>query len=364
MTAALEAQIKDTLAQYQDPFLTGDVVATRLLKNIDIQEGTITLHLCLGFPAKDYQHHLREQLLQRLSSLKLKQTIDIVIDWDIKSHAIQRGVKGLPEVKNIIAIASGKGGVGKSTTAVNLALAMQQAGAKVGLLDADIYGPNQPHMLGVSGQRPQSQDGQQMEPIVQYGIQTMSIGNLVDEKTAMVWRGPMASGALQQLFTDTKWQDLEYLLVDMPPGTGDIQLTLAQKLPVAGAVIVTTPQDIALLDVKKAINMFNKVAIPTLGIIENMASFQCEHCDHVTEIFGTGGGNRLADAYNVSLLGSLPLTMAIREGCDQGQPIVVAKPESDISLRYRDIARHLMVALSLREKDYASKFPNIVIESN
>ncbi len=363
MTEIQEEQIKHTLAQYQDPYLKQDIVTAKVLQSIKIEPSAITIDIRLGFPARDYQETLRQQLLHVLSRLNLSQAIQINIDWEVTSHAVQRGVKGLPQVKNIIAIASGKGGVGKSTTAVNLALAMLQAGAKVGLLDADIYGPNQPQMLGCSGERPQSDDGQSMKPIIKYGLQTMSIGNLVDEKTAMVWRGPMASGALQQLFTDTHWQDLDYLLVDMPPGTGDIQLTLAQKLPVSGALIVTTPQDIALLDVKKAINMFNKVSIPSLGIVENMASFHCEHCGHVTQIFGTGGGNALADEYNVSLLGSVPLTMAIREGCDEGRPIVIAAPESEVSQRYCDIARGLMANLSVLAKDYASKFPNIVIEN-
>ncbi|NNG12492.1 MAG: iron-sulfur cluster carrier protein ApbC, partial [Halobacteria archaeon] len=279
------------------------------------------------------------------------------------AHAVQKGVKHIDNIKNIIAVASGKGGVGKSTTAVNLALALSAEGASVGILDADIYGPSQPRMLGVHG-KPESKDGKSLEPMVSYHLQAMSIGFLVDEETPMIWRGPMVTQALQQLLNDTNWQDLDYLVVDLPPGTGDTQLTLAQQVPVSGAVIVTTPQDIALLDARKGLKMFEKVEVPVLGIVENMSIHICSECGHEEFIFGEGGGQRMSEEYNVDFLGGLPLDKRIREETDSGKPTVVAEPDSRISQIYREIARRTAAKLSLKTKDYAARFPQIVIQND
>jgi ATP-binding protein involved in chromosome partitioning len=281
----------------------------------------------------------------------------------IAAHKVQKGVKHIENIKNIIAVASGKGGVGKSTTAVNLALALSAEGAKVGILDADIYGPSQPRMLGVSG-KPESKDGKSLEPMNSYHLQAMSIGFLVDEETPMIWRGPMVTQALQQLLNDTNWDDLDYLVVDLPPGTGDTQLTLAQQVPVSGAVIVTTPQDIALLDARKGFKMFEKVEVPVLGIVENMSIHICSECGHEEHIFGEGGGQRMSDQYNVDFLGALPLDIRIREETDSGKPTVVAEPDSRISQIYREIARRTAAKLSLKSKDYAARFPQIVIQND
>ncbi len=270
----------------------------------------------------------------------------------IHSHAVQPTLKPLPRVRNIIAVGSGKGGVGKSTTAVNLALALAADGARVGLLDADVYGPSVPTMLGLSG-RPDSPDGKSIEPMRAHGIEAMSIGLLVDPETPMIWRGPMATSALTQLLNDTLWggeDGLDYLVVDLPPGTGDIQLTLAQKIPVAGAVIVTTPQDVATLDAKKALRMFEKVEVPVLGLIENMAVHVCTRCGHAEHIFGSGGGERMAAQYGVPLLGALPLEIGIREQGDAGVPIVVSAPDSPASQAYRATARRLAEVLSQRPR--------------
>jgi ATP-binding protein involved in chromosome partitioning len=281
----------------------------------------------------------------------------------IVSHSVQRGVKLMPGVKNIIAIASGKGGVGKSTTAVNLALALAQEGATVGLLDADIYGPSQPQMLGLTGQQPQSTDGNSMEPLEAYGLQAMSIGFMIDVDSPMVWRGPMVTQALEQLLNQTAWRDLDYLIVDMPPGTGDTQLTLAQKVPVTGAVIVTTPQDIALIDARKGLKMFEKVGIPIIGLIENMSIHICSKCGNEEHIFGQGGGEQMCKDYDTELLGSLPLEMSIRELADAGKPTVVGAPDSRAAEIYRAIARRIAVKVAERAKDMTSKFPNIVVQN-
>jgi ATP-binding protein involved in chromosome partitioning len=279
----------------------------------------------------------------------------------IIAHAVQPGVQNKAGVKNVIAIASGKGGVGKSTVAVNLALALTAQGARVGILDADIYGPSQPQMLGIH-QTPDIKTEAGLKPAVNYGVQSMSIGYLIDVNTPMIWRGPMVSRALQQLFQETLWDDLDYLIVDMPPGTGDIQLTLAQKIPVSGAVIVTTPQDIALLDARKGLEMFRKVNVPVLGVIENMSVHVCSQCGHAEAIFGSGGAENLAQTCDVELLGKLPLDIKIREGTDQGKPTVVAEPQSAISKMYQEIALKMIEKLAAQPKDYASKFPKIVVE--
>ncbi|MGH8553343.1 MAG: iron-sulfur cluster carrier protein ApbC, partial [Methylococcales bacterium] len=276
------------------------------------------------------------------------------------AHAVQKTLKPLPNIKNIIAVASGKGGVGKSTVAVNIALALAGDGANVGILDADIYGPSQPMMLGLSGS-PESLDGKTMEPKVAYGIQSISIGYLVDQDTPMIWRGPMVTNALQQLLNHTRWRDLDYLIVDLPPGTGDIQLTLSQQIPVSGAIIITTPQDISLLDAQKGLKMFEKVEVPVLGIVENMSTHICKQCGHEEAIFGSGGGQAMARKHGLKLLGSLPLDIAIRSHADFGQPIVIAEPEGRIAAIYRDIARRMAAQLSLRKKDSRGLFPNILV---
>jgi ATP-binding protein involved in chromosome partitioning len=286
--------------------------------------------------------------------------VSVEIATRIVSHAVQRGVQLLPKVKNVIAIASGKGGVGKSTTTANLALALAAEGASVGILDADIYGPSQPMMMGISG-RPESVDGQTMEPMENYGVQVMSIGFLVDDDQAMIWRGPMATQALDQLLRQTNWRELDYLLVDMPPGTGDIALTLSQRVPLTGAVIVTTPQDIALLDAKKGLKMFEKVGVPILGVVENMAIYHCPNCGHSEHIFGADGGRRMATEYGVDYLGGLPLTLSIREQADSGRPSVVADPDGEIAATYRAVARQIAVKVALKAKDFSAKFPTISV---
>lgn len=290
------------------------------------------------------------------------QKVSVNFQQKITGHKVQSSLKTIKSIKNIIAVASGKGGVGKSTTSVNLAIALAQEGANVGILDADIYGPNQPHMLGIK-QRPETGGADKsLNPVEAHGIQSMSIGYLIEQDQAVIWRGPMVTGALQQLLNDTKWQDLDYLIVDLPPGTGDVQLTMAQKIPVSGAVIVTTPQDIALLDARKAIAMFNKVAVPTLGVIENMSGYQCSQCGHEEHIFGVGGGQELAEKYSVDYLGHLPLDLTVRQQADAGVPIVVSQPDSPIAKSYRNMALAIATNLALQSKDYSSKFPNIVIE--
>ncbi len=319
------------------------------------------LHIQLGFPAHHYQAQLKTQLTELLQAKLNYVPHEIIVDWQIASHASQNPSLQQPNIKNIIAVASGKGGVGKSTVAVNVALALLREGAKVGILDADIYGPSQPLMLGVN-EKPESVDGKSMQPVVRHGLQSMSMGYLVGDKAPMVWRGPMVSSALQQLLRDTKWQDLDYLIVDLPPGTGDIQLTLSQKIPVAGALVVTTPQDMALLDARRAVEMFSKVKIPVLGLVENMAHFHCPKCGHDEAVFGQGGGERMAQEYDVRLLGSLPLDKRIREQADGGCPTVAAEPDSELAGRYLNIALNMAAQLALQGKDYSAKFPKIVIE--
>ena len=285
------------------------------------------------------------------------------ISFIVKAHKVQPGLKPYPRIKNIIAISSGKGGVGKSTTAVNIAISLQQLGAKVGLLDADICGPNQPKMLGATD-KPELTDEKKIKPLICYGIETMSIGYLVDAQTAMMWRGPMLTSALKQLLTDTLWGKLDYLIVDLPPGTGDIQLTLAQKIPVSGAVVITTPQDVALSDARRGIEMFMnaKIQVPVLGVIENMSQHICSECGHEESIFGYGGGERIAEQCKVPLLGKLALDKRICDAADRGQPIVVSDPEGDLACRYRDIALKMVTELSKRDVDHSAKFPNIIVE--
>ena len=361
MNDASREQIETALRGWQEPYLGSDLVSANAVREIGVKNGRVSVELELGFPADGYARELAGTLRGLLEALPGVRQAEVQVKTRILSHAVQHNLKPLAGVKNIIAVASGKGGVGKSTVAVNLALALSQDGARVGILDADIYGPSQPRMLGLTG-RPSTKDNKRIVPMVGHGVQCMSVGFLVDQETPMVWRGPMVTQALMQLIGDTDWDDLDYLVVDMPPGTGDIQLTLAQRVPVSGAVIVTTPQEIALLDARKGLRMFQKVEVGILGIVENMSTHVCSQCGHEEHIFGEGGGERLAAQYNVPFLGSLPLELRIREQTDSGNPSVAADPKSPIAQRYRDIARRAAAQLALAGKDYAGAFPKIVIE--
>jgi ATP-binding protein involved in chromosome partitioning len=363
MAAVSQLQVETALKELVDPYLEKDLVSAKTIKNIAVDDSKVTVEVQLGFPAKGYHTELAQKIKEKVAAIEGVSDVAVNISTKIVTHTVQKGVKPLQHIKNIIAVASGKGGVGKSTVTVNLALALSAEGATVGILDADIYGPSQPRMLGVQG-KPESKDGRSLEPIVSYHIQSMSIGYLIDEETPMIWRGPMVTQALEQLLNDTAWKDLDYLVIDLPPGTGDTQLTLAQKIPVSGAIIVTTPQDIALLDARKGLKMFQKVNVPILGIVENMSIHICSNCGHEEHIFGEGGGQRMADQYNVDFLGALPLDIKIREQVDSGRPSVVADPEGRIAQIYRDIARRTAAKLSLHSKNYAAKFPQIVIQNN
>ena len=361
--AVTESTLLGALQGVIDPNTAQDFVSTRQLKNLRIGSGgEVAFDVELGYPARSQIAGLTEALTAAARSVPGVTQVEARVTSRIVAHAVQRGVQLLPKVKNIIAVASGKGGVGKSTTAANLALALAAEGASVGILDADIYGPSQPMMMGLSG-RPESLDGKTMEPMENHGVQVISIGFLVEADNAMIWRGPMATQALEQLLRQTNWADLDYLIVDLPPGTGDIQLTLCQRVPVSGALIVTTPQDIALLDAKKALKMFEKVNVPVLGIIENMATHVCSNCGFEEHIFGEGGGARMAAQYGVPLIGALPLDIRIREQADGGTPTVAAMPDSDIAARYREIARNSAARLALRARNKQIQFPKIVIQN-
>ncbi|MCU0928378.1 MAG: iron-sulfur cluster carrier protein ApbC [Burkholderiaceae bacterium] len=360
MTQPSESAVLQALQTVVDPNTGRDFVATKQLKSLKVEGGDVSFDVELGYPAKSQITPLRRALIAAARTVPGVDNVSANLTVKIVAHAVQRGVQLLPKVKNVVAVASGKGGVGKSTTAVNLALALAAEGASVGILDADIYGPSQPMMMGIEG-RPESVDGQTMEPLENYGVQVMSIGFLVDADNPMIWRGPMATQALEQLLRQTNWRELDYLIVDMPPGTGDIQLTLSQRVPLTGAVIVTTPQDIALLDARKGLKMFEKVGVPILGIVENMAVYCCPNCGHVEHIFGAEGGKRMAAEYAVDYLGALPLNLSIREQTDSGRPTVVSDPDGEIAEIYKTVARQVAVKIAQKAKDFSAKFPSITI---
>jgi ATP-binding protein involved in chromosome partitioning len=352
--------VESALRSFVEPALGADLISAKAIKDIALDGDAVRVQVELGFPAERYKDEFGAALAAHLGAA-LGRAVELAVSWRVTAHAVQQGLKPLPGVRNIVAVASGKGGVGKSTVAANLALALAAEGAQVGILDADIYGPSQPRMLGISG-RPVSEDGKKLAPMIGHGLQCMSIGFLIDEEQPMVWRGPMVTQALTQLLNDTQWQDLDFLIVDMPPGTGDIQLTLAQRVPVSGAVIVTTPQDIALLDARKGLQMFRKVSIEVLGVVENMSTHICTKCGHEEHVFGAGGGERLAAQYDAPFLGSLPLDIRIREQADGGAPTVVADPDGKVSDAFRAIARRMAARLALRQRDHSHKFPKIVVE--
>src|SRR5712672_876022 len=356
-----EAQVQETLRKIVDPNTGKDLVSTRSARNIKVAGSDVSLDIELGYPGKSQHEPIRREVIQALRQAGAS-GVTVNVSSKVVAHAVQRGVKLVPGIKNIIAVASGKGGVGKSTTAVNLALALSAEGASVGVLDADIYGPSQPMMLGIAG-RPESKDGKHLEPMENHGLQAISIGFMIDIDTPMVWRGPMVTQALEQLLKDTNWREVDYLIVDMPPGTGDIQLTLAQKVPVTGAVIVTTPQDIALIDARKGLKMFEKVGIPILGVVENMSFHICPECGHESHIFGSGGGQKMSKDYGVELLGQLPLDESIQQQADSGKPTVVSDPEGKVAEIYRRIARRCAVKIAESQRDMTSKFPNIVVQN-
>jgi ATP-binding protein involved in chromosome partitioning len=362
MASIEKVDVENRLKTFIDPNHGEDLVAAKSVKSISVEGADVSVKLELGYPAKTVMPELKAAVEKYLKELPGIGVVNVEIYVKIIAHAVQQTLKPHSQVKNIIAVASGKGGVGKSTTAVNLALALAAEGANVGILDADIYGPSIPTMLGVSGY-PVSHDNKTMQPKVSYGIQTMSIGYLIDAGQPMIWRGPMATNALQQLLRDTAWDHLDYLIVDLPPGTGDIQLTLAQQIPVSGAVIVTTPQDIALIDAQRGLGMFEKVNVPVLGIVENMSVHICSQCGHAEAIFGEGGGALMAETNHVDFLGALPLDIRIRQFADSGRPTVVADPDSRAAEIYREIARKMAAKLALKAKDFSARFPNIVIQN-
>ncbi|MFO1325877.1 MAG: iron-sulfur cluster carrier protein ApbC [Rubrivivax sp.] len=360
MPTVTEAALHEALKSVIDPHTGRDYVSGRQIRNLRIDGHDVSFDVELGYPARSQVPALRKSLIAAARTVPGVENVSVNVVTKIISHAVQRGVQLLPRVKNVIAVASGKGGVGKSTTTVNLALALAAEGATVGILDADIYGPSQPMMMGISG-KPESLDGKSIEPMENHGVQVMSIGFLVEPDQAMIWRGPMATQALDQLLNQTNWRDLDYLLVDMPPGTGDIALTLSQRVPLTGAVIVTTPQDIALLDAKKGLTMFDKVGVPILGIVENMAVYCCPNCGHTEHVFGADGGKRMAAEYKVDYLGALPLNMQIRVQADSGTPSVVADPDGEIAAIYKAVARQVAVKVALKAKDFSAKFPTITV---
>ncbi len=363
MTLSAESDLKQSIGAVLLPGIAHSVADVGRVARLDVDGKKVSIEIELGFPASGIHADLEQAVIEAAQTSAEIEEVSVTVDTKITAHGVQRDLKPLENVSNIVAIASGKGGVGKSTTAVNLALALAAEGANVGILDADIYGPSIPLMLGISGERPTSDDGESMNPLSAHGIQVMSIGFLIDPDQPMIWRGPMVTQALNQMLQQTKWTDIDYLVVDMPPGTGDIQLTLSQQVPVSGAVIVTTPQEIALLDARKGLQMFRKVSVPVLGIVENMSTHICTKCGHEEPLFGSGGGAQLAADYEVELLGSLPLDLRIREQTDSGNPSVVAEPGEAPAAAYRATARRMAARLAMQGKDYSRRFPKIVVEN-
>jgi ATP-binding protein involved in chromosome partitioning len=361
--ASADDAIREKLNTYADPYLAQTLGEAKAVQSVTLRGDTVAVELVFGFPCADYLAELEPALNGHLRTVLGGARLQLELRAQITAHAVQRTLKPLSNVKNIVAVASGKGGVGKSTTAANLALAWAAQGAKVGLLDADIYGPSQPLMMGLAGAKPVSADGKHLTPLRAHGVEVMSIGFMIDQEQPMAWRGPMVTQALTQLLSDTTWGELDYLVVDMPPGTGDIQLTLAQRVPVSGAVIVTTPQDIALLDARKGLKMFEKVEVRVLGVVENMSMHVCTQCGHVEHVFGAGGGARMAEQYGVQLLGELPLDIRIREDADGGTPTVVAEPGSPRAQAYLKMARRTAARLATLNKDYSRAFPKITVEA-
>jgi ATP-binding protein involved in chromosome partitioning len=355
--------LRERLGTFVDPYLGQSLAQAKAIEDVALQRDAAVIALKFGFPCADYRAELEPALRAHLAPILGALRLDLKLRAEITAHAVQRTLKPLARVKNIVAVASGKGGVGKSTTAANLALAWTAQGARVGLLDADIYGPSQPQMMGLAGAKPQSPDGKHITPLRAHGVEVMSIGFMIDVEQPMAWRGPMVTQALTQLLGETEWGDLDYLVVDMPPGTGDIQLTLSQRVPVSGAIIVTTPQDIALLDARKGLKMFEKVEVRVLGVVENMSVHICSNCGHAEHIFGSGGGGRMAEQYGVELLGELPLDIRIREEADGGTPTVVAEPGSARARAYLEMARRAAARLATLNKDYSSVFPKITVEA-
>lgn len=357
----LQKMIETAVSGFIDPYLGKSLEAIKAVKNISVSDDQVVVELILPYPHHGYKPVLQASLSALLAELAGSRAILVHTGTRIDGHVGKQGIQALPQVKNIIAVASGKGGVGKSTVAVNLALALAHEGAVVGLLDADIYGPSQPAMLGTAGQKPVIED-KTIHPFKAHGIQSISIGNLVDAQAALAWRGPMLGKALEQLMYDTRWEGVEYLVVDLPPGTGDVQLTLCQKMPVTGAVIVTTPQDMALHDVRRACEMFNKLNVPMLGVVENMSYYHCPKCAHEEHLFGEGGGERLAKEYDLAVLGAIPLDRRIREMTDQGHPPVVQEPTGVYAKAFAEVARKTAARIALQPKDYSAKFPKIVVK--
>ena len=362
ISETLQKEIELQLKACIDPISQKDLLAIKAISDLQLKKGVLSLNVSMPYPCKSLWPSIEQSLKHQLEQVKGIESVNPTFETVIVSHDVQKGVAPLPGIKNIIAIASGKGGVGKSTTTVNLALALQQEGAKVGILDADIYGPSIPTMLNLK-EKPQSKDGKSMQPLTAYGLQVMSIGVLIEEDSPMIWRGPIVTQTLTQLLKETNWEDLDYLVIDLPPGTGDVQLTLAQQIPVTGAVIVTTPQQVSLIDAKKGLKMFEKVEIPVIGIIENMSTHICSNCGHEEAIFGEHGGEQMAKQYSVDFLGSLPLDKRIREEADQGQPTVTADPSSEIAQKYRTMAHKVSSAIGIQKRNYANLFPNIVIQN-
>lgn len=360
--ALSDKAIEATIHGVVDPN-TGLLLGSKSVQSLTREGGQVQLTVTVGYPAKVLGESVKEALCKNLLGVEGVETVAVTVLGKIKAHKVQSGLTPLKGIRNVVAVASGKGGVGKSTTAVNLALALQAEGARVGILDADIYGPSQPMMLGVQGNPETHEDGQSMKPLSGHGLQVMSVGFLIDPDQPMVWRGPMVTQALEQLLRDTHWDDLDYLIVDMPPGTGDVQLTLAQKVPVTGAVIVTTPQDIALLDARKGFRMFEKVGVPILGVVENMSTHICSKCGHEESIFGHGGAARMCVEFGSELIGSLPLDIRIREETDSGRPTVVASPDGALAMTYRKIAQRVAIKVAQRGENPTVKFPKIVVQN-